>query len=47
MYLMLQDKKVLYFDFDDFIVEEINRNLLPCSLRGQIRKSSNMKDILL
>lgn len=43
---MLQDKKVLYFDFDDFVVKEINSNLLPYSLRGQIQKSSNMKDIL-
>lgn len=33
MYLMLQNKEVLYFDFDDFIVEEINSNLLPYSLR--------------
>ena len=46
MYLMLQNKEVLYFDFDDFIVEEINSNLLPYSLREQIRKSSNMRDIL-
>ncbi|MCM1541683.1 MAG: hypothetical protein NC121_10525 [Blautia sp.] len=46
MYLMLKDTKVLYFDFEDFVVEVINDDLLPFCLRSDIRASNAMKDIL-
>lgn len=35
MFLMFGDVPVLYFDFDDFVIEVINNNLLPYSLRGK------------
>lgn len=46
MYLMLKDTKVLYFDFDDFVVEVIDDDLLPFCLRSNIRDSIILKDIL-
>lgn len=46
MYLMLQDKEVLYFDFDEFVLEIINKDLVPVYLRGKLREPKIMKDIL-
>ncbi len=46
MYLMLKDTKVLYFDFEDFVVEVIEKDLLPFCLRSDIRSSAALKDIL-
>lgn len=46
MYLMFADTSVLYFDFDDFIVEVINEQFLPYSLQGKFVKSVNPKDLL-
>lgn len=46
MYLMLKNTKVLYFDLPDFTVEVIRGELLPYFLRENIRKTSNMKDLL-
>ncbi len=46
MFLMLKDTKVLFFDFLDFTVEVIRDDLLPYYLRSNIKKSSNIKDIL-
>jgi len=46
MYLMLGDKKVLYFDLEDFVVESIREDLLPFCLRANIRAPRKNKDIL-
>lgn len=46
MYLMLCDKEVLYFDFNDFIVEVINNDLVPFSMRGIFKQGTNPKDLL-
>ncbi len=46
MYLMLVDTEVLYFNLEDCVVEVIRNDLLPFSLRSNIRKSANIKDIL-
>ena len=46
MFLMLKDTKVLYFDFEDFVVEVINNELLPFCLRSDIRSANALKDIL-
>lgn len=46
MYLMLKDTQILYFDFEDFIVEVIRDDLLPFCLRSNIRPSVILKDIL-
>lgn len=46
MYLMLEDQEVLYFDFDDNLVEPIKKDLLPFSLRSAIRQSTNSKDLV-
>lgn len=46
MYLMFADTPVLYFDFDDFIVEVINEQFLPYSLQGKFVKSVNPRDLL-
>lgn len=37
MYIMLKDTPVIYFSFDDMIVEVINNNLTPYSLRDRIK----------
>ena len=46
MYLMLADTPVLYFDFDDFIVEVINEQFLPFSLQSKFTKTATPKDLL-
>lgn len=46
MYLMLRDEKVLYFDFDDFIVQEISPDLVPFSMRYAFRHDSSPKSLL-
>lgn len=46
MFLMLKDTKVLYFDFEDFVVEVIDNDRLPFCLRSDIRSSNEIKDIL-
>lgn len=46
MYLIFADTPVLYFDFDDFIVEVINEQFLPYSLQGKFVKSVNPRDLL-
>ncbi len=46
MYLMLENTKILYFDFQDFIVEVIREELLPFYLRSNIKRTAVMKDIL-
>lgn len=46
MFLMLKNTQVLYFNLTDFTVEVLREDLLPYFLRSNIKKSSNMKDIL-
>lgn len=46
MFLMLKNTQVLYFNLPDFTVEVLREDLLPYFLRSNIKKSSNMKDIL-
>ena len=46
MYLMFVDTPVLYFDFDDFIVEVINEQFLPYSLQGKFTRTATPKDLL-
>lgn len=46
MYLMLENTKILYFNFQDFTVEVIREELLPFYLRSNIKKTTAMKDIL-
>lgn len=46
MYLMFVNNPVLYFDFDDFVVEVINEQFLPYSLQGKFVKSISTKDLL-
>lgn len=46
MYLMFADTPVLYFDFDDFIVEIINEQFLPYSLQGKFTRTVTPKDLL-
>ena len=46
MFLMLKNTKVLYFNLPDFTVEVFREDLLPYFLRANIKKSSNMKDIM-
>ena len=46
MYLMLENTKILYFDFQDFMVEVIREELLPFYLRSSIKRTTVMKDIL-
>lgn len=46
MYLMLCNNEVLYFNFDDFVVEVINNDLVPFCMRGTIRQGSSPKDLL-
>lgn len=46
MYLMLGDNEVLYFDFDEFIVEVINHSLIPYALRGALVEGNSKKNIL-
>lgn len=41
MYLMLNDTPVLYFNFDEMIVETIDNRLLPYYLRDRIRSICN------
>lgn len=38
MYLMLENTKILYFNFQDFTVEVIREELLPFYLRSNIKK---------
>lgn len=37
MYILLKDKPVLYFDFEEMLVEVIEPNLIPWGLRGRIK----------
>lgn len=37
MYIMLKDNPILYFNFDDMIVEIINNDLMPYGLKDKIR----------
>ena len=46
MFLMLKDVKILYFDFEDFVVEVIDNDRLPFCLRSDIRDPGSPKDIL-
>lgn len=46
MYLMLRDKEILYFDFDDCVTEVICDDLLPFYLRSNIRQPTSVRDIL-
>ncbi len=46
MYLMLKDKEVLYFDFEDCVTVVIHNEMLPLYLRSNIRDSAAVKDIL-
>lgn len=46
MFLMLKNTQVLYFNLPDFTVEVLQDDLLPYFLRSNIKKTSNMKDIL-
>ena len=46
MYLMLEDNPVLYFDFDDFVVEVISDRLLPYSMQGRFKFGLSPKDLL-
>lgn len=46
MFLKLIDVPVLYFDFNDFVVEVLNEGLLPISLRGRLIKALSPKDLL-
>lgn len=46
MYLMFADTPVLYFDFDDFIVEVINEQFLPYSLQGKFTRTVAPKNLL-
>lgn len=48
MYIMLENKPVLYFDFDEHIVEVIESRLLPIALRDRILSVpvSSVSDIL-
>lgn len=39
MYLMLENTKILYFNFQDFTVEVIREELLPFYLRSNIKKN--------
>ena len=43
---MLCDEKVLFFDFDEFVVEEIRKDLEPYYLRGRLKDNNSMKNIL-
>lgn len=45
MYLMFADTPVLYFDFDDFVVDVINEQFLPYSLFGKF-SNKDMKSVL-
>ena len=46
MFLMLENTKILYFNFPDFTVEVLKENLLPYSLRSNIKKTLSMNNIL-
>ena len=46
MFLMLENTKILYFNFPDFTVEALKENLLPYSLRSNIKKTLSMNNIL-
>lgn len=45
MYLMLVDTEVLYFDLNDYIVEEIRPDLTPFSLRDGFKKDRSVQSI--
>ena len=46
MYLMLENTKILYFNFQDFTVEVIREELLPFYCGRISKKTTAMKDIL-
>lgn len=43
MYIMLEDNPVIYFNFDEMIVEVINGNLVPWIMRDKIQPIPNSK----
>lgn len=45
-YLMLKDKPILYFNFEEFIIEVLEPDFLPFSLRGSLYPQTDMKSIL-
>lgn len=45
MYLMLCDTPVIYFDFEEFIVQEINPDLVPFGIRGAFHAENSTKAI--
>lgn len=46
MYLMLQDKEVIYFDFDDFVVQIIQPDLVPFCMRYAFKDDGTPKSLL-
>ena len=46
MYLMLKDTPILYFNLDEYIVEVLNPDLVPFSIRYAFDNSGTMKGIM-
>lgn len=46
MYLMLKDSEVIYFNFEEFIVQVISPELVPYSMRHGFKSDNSMQSIL-
>lgn len=46
MYLMYKDTKLIYFDFDESVIEVLNNDRLPYYLRDAFKSNSSVKNIV-